>query len=159
MVSVCCIINSKANMQFSNIETLRMHPPVGQIRRRVTKEYQIPGTTTILPVGMNIFVPVYSLHRDPDLFPNPEEFIPERFAEDAEQSTNNYVSFLAFGHGPRNCIGLRFGMMQTRLGLISLLLNFEVSPCAKTLKRMEYAEKNVIMVPKGGMWLNLKRLS
>lgn len=132
-----------------------MHPPLGHIVRRVTKEYRIPGTTKILPVGMKVFVPVYSIHHDPEVFPDPEKFMPERF--DSEQHTN-YASFLAFGHGPRNCIGLRFGMMQTRLGLVSLLMNFEVSTCARTMEPLEYSDKNIIMVPKSGMWLNFKRL-
>lgn len=135
-----------------------MHPVVGQLVRSVTKDYQIPGTTHILRKGLRILVPTYSLHHDPDLFPNPDEFLPERFSSMCDDELRSeYINFLGFGHGPRNCIGIRFAMMQLRVGLVTLLANYTISVCDKTVKQFEYSTSNILMVPNEGVWLNVKK--
>lgn len=65
---------------------------------------------------------------------------------------------LNFSHflGPRNCIGLRFGMMQARVGLVTLLNNFEFSTCSQTKIPLVIIPKAFILSPEGGMYLNLK---
>lgn len=54
-------------------------------------------------------------------------------------------------------IGNRFGMMQTRLGLATILSKYEISPCAKTLIPMKYDTKSFILTCDGGVYLNLKK--
>ena len=48
--------------------------------RRCTKAWKIPDTDIIIPVGTDVVIPIFSLHRDPEYWEDPEEFIPERFA-------------------------------------------------------------------------------
>lgn len=131
-----------------------MHPPVPTLFRRVSKDYRIPGTETILPIGLGIFVPVYSIQHDPDIFPNPEEFRPERFSHDSAKNIN----FLAFGQGPRNCIGLRFGRMQARVGIATVLMNYKVSVCHKTCASIEYCKTSVLLQPNDKIWLNFEKI-
>ena len=91
----------------------------------VIKDLKIPKDSPIL-------IPVYSVQRDPAVFPDPEKFDPERFAPSAKQSRNPY-SFLPFGHGPHSCIGMRFAKMQIRLVLARMLRKYrlEVTPDTK----------------------------
>jgi Cytochrome P450 len=51
-----------------------------------------------------VLVPVYALHHDPDYFPDPEKFDPERFSDENKGNIKNFT-YLPFGSGPRNCIG------------------------------------------------------
>lgn len=85
-------------------ETLRMYPPVGILLRKCTQPYQIPDTNTVIPKGCQMFVPIYAFHHDPEYFPEPEEFRPERFSEENRKNIPQYA-YMPFGHGPRVCIG------------------------------------------------------
>ena len=41
--------------------------------------------------------------------------------------------FFSFGHGPRNCIGMRFALMQSKIAILRLITNYKLEPCAKTI--------------------------
>lgn len=73
--------------------------------------------------------------------------------------THTPLTFLPFGDGPRNCIGLRFGMMQARVGLATMLLNFEFSICSETNLPKKLAVKEFIMSPENGMSLKLRAIT
>lgn len=121
--------------------------------RRVTKDYQVPDTKIVLPKGLTVFVPLYAIHHDPDIYPNPEIFDPERFSTDqlGQRQNPKDLSFLAFGHGPRNCFGILFGMMQTRIGLLTILMNYKIETCKETPEVIEYSKNNIMMVPQAGV--------
>jgi cytochrome P450 len=82
-----------------------MYPPVIMIERMCVKSYTLPTepSFTLKPRDM-VLVPIYALHHDPDYFPDPEKFDPERFSDDKNGIIKNYT-YLPFGSGPRNCIG------------------------------------------------------
>nr|XP_046490458.1 probable cytochrome P450 6a13 [Neodiprion pinetum]XP_046490459.1 probable cytochrome P450 6a13 [Neodiprion pinetum]XP_046490460.1 probable cytochrome P450 6a13 [Neodiprion pinetum] len=112
-------------------ETLRKHPPLSFLSRRSVKDYTIPDTTVHIPSGTKIFIPILGLHHDPQYYPDPEVFDPERFAAEAVQKRPQ-MAYLPFGEGPRICIGARFAVYQTKMGIIQILKNFKVSLCSKT---------------------------
>lgn len=107
-------------------ETLRQHPPLAFLNREATKPYKVPGTDVILEKGTAIMVPVYGIQHDDRFYPNPEKFIPERFSEKSSLVDKNQINrpFLSFGDGPRNCIGMRLGRMESICGLAMLLREF-----------------------------------
>lgn len=70
-------------------------------------------------------IPAYSIHHDPSIYPDPEKFDPERFSATAKQSRDPYT-YMPFGHGPHNCIGMRFAMMEMKLVLARILKKYRL---------------------------------
>ncbi|XP_031418412.1 cytochrome P450 3A30-like isoform X3 [Clupea harengus] len=114
-----CVIN----------ETLRLYPPAARLERVCKKTVEISGV--IYPKGIVVTVPTYALHRDPELWTEPENFKPERFNKENKETINPY-SYMPFGMGPRNCIGMRFALISIKLAIVELLQRFTITTCAET---------------------------
>jgi cytochrome P450 family 6 len=84
-------------------EALRKYPPVSVLNREASNDYQISDSKIVIEKGTPIVIPVYAIHNDPDYYPDPDDFIPERFLDG--KSNGNGLPFWPFGDGPRNCIG------------------------------------------------------
>nr|CAH7736637.1 unnamed protein product [Callosobruchus chinensis] len=77
-------------------------------REPVIIEPERPGETSLhIDRGTIVWIPAMAIHRDPHYWPEPEKFDPERFS-DKNKNNVNTGAFLAFGGGPRNCIGTDF---------------------------------------------------
>ncbi|KAJ9577525.1 hypothetical protein L9F63_005898 [Diploptera punctata] len=139
-------------------ESLRKYPPVPLLTRECAQTTKLPGTDLVVDKGMQIMLPILGLQRDPKHFPDPDKFDPERFSEE-EKNKRHPFSYIPFGEGPRLCIGMRFGLMQTKVGLISVLSNNEVQVSEKTPVPLVLDPKSFIMSPKGGMWLKIVKRS
>jgi len=61
---------------------------------------------------------------------------------------------LAFGLGPRNCIGMKFALVEMKLALVNLLLNFEVHPSQNTPKQLDLVE-GIVRTQKNGVPVKL----
>jgi cytochrome P450 family 6 len=83
---------------------MRKYPPAGNIMRICTKNYIIPGTDVHIEKGMPVMIPTYSLQNDPEYFPDPDNFDPERFSADNALHKYQFLH-MPFGEGPRQCIG------------------------------------------------------
>ncbi|EAA07732.1 AGAP002865-PA [Anopheles gambiae str. PEST] len=138
-------------------ETLRKYPPVESLTRVPSVDYLIPGTKHVIPKRTLVQIPAYAIQRDPDHYPDPERFNPDRFLPE-EVKKRHPFTFIPFGEGPRICIGLRFGLMQTKVGLITLLRKFRFSPSARTPERVEYDPKMITIAPKAGNYLKVEKL-
>lgn len=117
------------------------------------KNYQIPDTNQTIEKGVEIFIPALALQRDEKFYPEPRKFKPERFSEISLAGKNQVNRpFISFGDGPRNCIGMRLGKLQTKVGLIMMLQKFryELEP-EKRNTELEFDPKAFLMVPKGGI--------
>ncbi|XP_049815179.1 cytochrome P450 6k1-like isoform X2 [Schistocerca nitens] len=149
-------INSMHYLDKVVSETLRKYPPVVILNRECNTEYKIPGTDIVLDKGTKILIPAYGLHHDPEYFPDPERFDPERFSEEQKAQRHPYV-YLPFGEGPRICIGMRFGLLQTKVGLTHILAKYNIEPCEKTIRNLSFESRAFILTPKGGIQLRLSK--
>lgn len=77
-------------------ESMRKYTPGNVLLRICTKEYQVPGTTHVIEKGANLMLPMNAIHNDPEFFPEPEKFDPERFSTEESQKRNPFT-FLPFG--------------------------------------------------------------
>ncbi|CAD1480427.1 unnamed protein product, partial [Heterotrigona itama] len=112
-------------------ETLRKYPPLVLLSRLSTEDYTFDNTKITIPKGTLIWIPVFAIHRDPDIYPDPEKYDPERFAEDNFHEIQP-MHYMPFGHGPRNCVGARFAFYQTKIGLIKILRKNKIDVCPET---------------------------
>ncbi|XP_018569725.1 cytochrome P450 6a2-like isoform X2 [Anoplophora glabripennis] len=112
-------------------EAQRLFPPLVVLTRVCVKDYKLRDTDLVLEKGTRVVIPLYSIHRDPEYYPEPDKFDPERFNNENKKSRHPFVH-LPFGEGPRNCIGLRFGLMQSKIGLATILSKFRLRISPKT---------------------------
>ncbi|KAK3872420.1 hypothetical protein Pcinc_022494 [Petrolisthes cinctipes] len=138
-------------------ETLRLYPPAMATTRLCTKPYQIPGTRIRLRVGDEVIYCTRGVQRDPRFWQNPDKFQPDRFLP--HNINNNPItpcSFLPFGMGPRNCIAMRFGLMEVKVALSKLLLKAELklSPGHENIKMKNWSiiatpvsESRIVVTP------------
>jgi cytochrome P450 family 6 len=136
---------------------MRKYPPIPDLIRVVTEDYLVPNSKIVLKKDLTVSIPVYAIHHDPDIYEKPEVYDPERFAPENEAKRHPYA-FLPFGEGPRNCIGLRFGLMQARIGLAMLLNNFRFELSDKSSGTLQFAKNTPILSPIGGIWLKAEKL-
>ncbi|KAJ8977038.1 hypothetical protein NQ317_017712 [Molorchus minor] len=137
-------------------ETLRKHPPGQAIPRVCNKDYPVPGTNVVIERGTQVVIPILALHRDPEYYPDPEVFDPERFTEE-NKAKRPASTFIPFGDGPRICIGLRFGMLQSKVGLVRILGNYQVTINNKTKLPIKIHPRAFIRTVEGDIWLNVTK--
>ena len=102
-------------------ETLRLYPPAWIGPRRAIEEFEFAGHH--VPAGAYVNYCSWASHRLPEVFPEPEAFIPERFSPDRKARLPK-GAYVPFGGGSRTCIGMRFGQMEVKAVVTLLLQRF-----------------------------------
>uniref|UniRef100_A0A672IHB6 unspecific monooxygenase n=1 Tax=Salarias fasciatus TaxID=181472 RepID=A0A672IHB6_SALFA len=110
-------------------ESLRLYPIAARLERVAKASVEINGL--VIPKDMVVMVPTWPLHRDPEIWPEPERFKPERFTKGNKETIDPYT-YMPFGMGPRNCIGMRFALVSMKLALVEVLQKFSFSVCKET---------------------------
>lgn len=140
-------------------ETLRMFPPNPVAGRSCTRTAVIRGSSRrsgfVLRPGDAIWIPIYALHNDPDFFPEPEKFDPERFSEENKQNIVPY-SYIPFGAGPRSCIGMNFAIMEVKTIMVHLLTAFEIKVVDKTPIPLKLSKESCQMGVDEGFWVGIE---
>ncbi|XP_069676325.1 cytochrome P450 9e2-like isoform X1 [Periplaneta americana] len=140
-------------------ETLRKYPPGPGLERCCVKEYTLPSDPPVqIHPGDAVLLPVFGLHRDPEYFPDPERFDPDRFSDENKHNIKPYT-YLPFGSGPRACIGNRFALMEAKVAMVHLLSRFTLKVVSKTPIPLEITRKGYNMTVDGGFWLGLEQRS
>uniref|UniRef100_A0A182JM22 Uncharacterized protein n=1 Tax=Anopheles atroparvus TaxID=41427 RepID=A0A182JM22_ANOAO len=106
-------------------ESLRLLPPVSNIGRRLVEDIEMNGVT--VPAGTDISIPIFVIHRNPAVYPEPERFVPERFSEENTQRRGPY-DYMPFSIGSRNCIGQRYALMEMKITVVRMLAHYRILP-------------------------------
>lgn len=126
-------------------EALRLYPPAGLVSRTALKSDTLCGRE-IRP-GDTVMIPIYALHRNHLLWPEPDRFDPDRFAD--RKAIPRYA-YLPFGDGPRICIGASFALQEAVIILATLLARFRFTG----VPGRDPAPVMILTLrPEGGVWL------
>ncbi|XP_029169980.1 probable cytochrome P450 6a13 [Nylanderia fulva] len=136
------------------LETLRKYPPAPLLSRKCEYNYQIPNSKVELPAGMRVIIPIYGFHHDPNYYPDPTKFNPERFTEENKRTRHPYT-YLPFGEGPRNCIGTRFALLEIKMGIISFLKDHRVEMCERSIVPIKFSKRSLVTTSEKGFWLTI----
>ena len=123
-------------------ETLRVRPVVTDVGRRLTREIELGGWR--LPAGTLVLPAIAAVHMRPDLYPEPEEFRPERFLDGGVES----YAWIPFGGGVRRCIGASFAQVEMRVVLREVLSRVRLRASSARPERPKV--QHVTVVPKQG---------
>lgn len=106
-------------------ECLRLYSPAGFVFRYLSGTENWNGT--VIPKKTRIIIPIFLLHRHPDVWNEPEKFMPERWLPNATDTQKRHpFCFLPFSAGGRNCIGERFARIEAQLILVNLIRKFHI---------------------------------
>ena len=124
-------------------ETLRIRPVLPNVAPRlVAKPIEVGGWT--YPPGCSLVLNSYLIHHDPEIYPDPDTFRPERFLDEPPGT----YTWIPFGGGRRRCLGASFAMLEMKIVLRSALSAFALHPGGK---RPEIARRrNITVTPSHG---------
>jgi len=131
-------------------ETLRKYPPLSRLERRVSENYTLGGEDNggiKLYKGQVVEIPTFAIHHCEDYYENPEEFDPERFMPENRHKIKPYT-YLPFGAGPRNCIGLRFALLEAKLSLSKLIQKYRFVRSENTDVPLKFKSSGLLQVEK-----------
>ncbi|XP_055692159.1 probable cytochrome P450 28d1 [Lutzomyia longipalpis] len=144
-------------------ETLRLHPAGVFLSKLCTETCELPLNSSkmgIFEEGYSVIIPIYSIHRDPRYYEDPEKFIPERFAPE-KGGTKVYKdkgAFLPFSDGPRMCLGMKFAQAQLKAAIFAVVKDLEIDVDPRTSDTLELNPVELIPTVLGGIWLKFKEI-
>jgi cytochrome P450 family 135 len=103
-------------------ETLRLRPVIVLVIRKLTEPVEIGGYE--LPAGVSVTPSIHLVHRDPEIYPEPERFLPERFLDNPPGT----YTWIPFGGGVRRCLGAAFAQFEMQVVLRELVKRHDVRP-------------------------------
>ncbi|KAE8143442.1 cytochrome P450 [Aspergillus pseudotamarii] len=107
-------------------ESLRLSPPLPRGLERVTPPAGAHIMGEFIPGNVGVSVPAYVAHRDPDVFPEPEAFMPERWFNN-ENIGKMRDAFIPFSAGGRACIGRNITMIEQQILIATLVYRYDFS--------------------------------
>jgi hypothetical protein len=130
-------------------EVLRLRPVLPNAEPRLTKrEVEIGGVR--YPPGVCLLASVYLVHHDPDIYPEPAAFRPERFLG----TPPGTYTWIPFGGGRRRCLGASFAIQEMKIVLRAALIRFELQPGTRRPERT--ARRSITFSPEAGATLILR---
>jgi cytochrome P450 len=134
-------------------ECLRLVPPVPGLARQAVKDTEVLGQP--IPAGRLVSVGVHLSHHMPELWPDPERFDPERFAEHRREDKVHRYAWEPFGGGVHKCIGLYFGTVEVKMIVHQMLQRFAWTVDPDYVAPMNY---HSLPFPKDGLPVDFRRL-
>jgi cytochrome P450 family 4 subfamily V len=133
-------------------ESLRLYPPVPMFSRTTTEPMSVGNVS--IPSGMDVSISPWLLHRDAAVWPQPDEFVPERWlGDDGCGRKVHHFSYMPFAQGPRNCIGRMFALNEEKVLLATIVKQFTIAALHNLDEVLPSPE--IILRPKSGIWVKL----
>ena len=123
-------------------EALRLRPVIPLAGRRLHSELRVDGY--VLPPGTDITPAIWLAHTNPDIYPEPLEFRPERFLDKKPET----YSWIPYGGGVRRCLGAAFAELEMRIALREVLGRLELRSARSAPERI--ARRNITFSPRHG---------
>ncbi|XP_039293183.1 LOW QUALITY PROTEIN: cytochrome P450 9e2 [Nilaparvata lugens] len=146
-------VNSMTYLNQVVLEVFRKHPPIALLNRLCVQDYKIPDTDHVIRKGDEIILPVSSIHNDPENFPNPEVFDPDRFLYPDSIRKGTY---LPFGMGPRFCIAMRFAILSVKVLLVKIFMAYSIKISPKTIMPIKMKTEFFTKGIQGGLWIDFE---
>ena len=131
-------------------ETLRMFPPVIRVERIADEDCVLDtedGQKIQIKKGNVIYVPIYAIQHDKEFYDDPEEYRPERFLPENRHKLVPYT-YLPFVAGPRNCIGMRFALMEAKLAIAHLVHKYKFKRSDRTAVPLDFSKSSTLLQAK-----------
>ncbi|XP_050041541.1 cytochrome P450 3A29-like [Dermacentor andersoni] len=136
-------------------EGMRLYPAIPiTVMRECVEDTTIMGR--FIPAGTSIFAPPWHVHRNPEIWPEPNRFLPDRFSPTQRDSVA--CSYFPFGLGPRMCVAHRLAMVTLKTALYRLIRNFEISLAGDIPDPLPVFVDHVILNPAVPIKLRVKRI-
>jgi len=130
-------------------ESLRLFPPAPAIQRKAAVATTVCGLA--LPADAVVLIGAYNLHRHPNFWERPEQFLPERWLDGNRPASRSV--YLPFGAGPRACVGTHFASVEGPLLLALIGRRYDLQLAQETVE----PELMVTLRPKGGIRMTIQR--
>ncbi|KAH8285240.1 hypothetical protein KR054_006606 [Drosophila jambulina] len=141
-------------------ESIRLFPPGFMTSKLCTEPIDLPnkdGPNFTVDKGTVLVIPHYCHMMDDEYFPDPLAYMPERFMDpDAAKKFRESGVFMAFGDGPRMCLGMRFATAQVKAAIVELISKFNVKVNPKTRKDNLFDPALILAHLSGGVWLDME---
>jgi cytochrome P450 len=131
-------------------ESLRLYPPIHLGSRLAAADLNFMGYR--IPKDTRVVYSIYLTQRHPDFWPDPHRFDPERHSPHAQKTP---YAWLAFGGGPRNCIGAAFGLMEASLVIAAILRKFSL----ELVERNVHPHMGATLEPHPGVRMKIRKLA
>ncbi|CAG2115902.1 unnamed protein product [Medioppia subpectinata] len=118
-------------------ETARHHSAAIPLARVANTDYKLGDTGIVVKKGQQVEVPIYALHHSSEYYSDPFQYNPDRFMG-ANRTSIMPHAYLPFGSGPRNCVGMRFAMIEIKLALVHLVLRYKFTRLIHTENPINY---------------------
>lgn len=162
-------LNSCKFLQACINESLRLLPSVPNSAPRIVQEGGIQIDQEFIPAGITVGTCIYTLHRNPRHFSNPEEFRPERWLvrsrgqnAEGESISTNREGFCPFSHGPRSCVAWRLAWAEMNITIARTLFRYDIrlapglSCCGGARNDCQYLLKGFITAAVEGPWVQFR---
>ncbi|KAK8774327.1 hypothetical protein V5799_011140 [Amblyomma americanum] len=132
-------------------ESLRLYPSVPiMVMRQCAQDTTVLGR--FIPAGVTVVAPPWHIHHDPQLWPEPDEFRPDRFL--GEGSNQRHIAtYFPFGLGQKTCIGKRVALLSLKTTFMKVLRAYKLDICEQTQQPMRVAVPNLVLNPEIGVHL------
>ncbi|KAH8398726.1 hypothetical protein KR222_001291, partial [Zaprionus bogoriensis] len=136
-------------------ESLRMHPPVPLVGRKLQSDFKYNHSKLgagVIPAGTEVLMGIIGTQNNPEIFPEPLLFKPERHASGERLANFAYVPFSA---GPRNCVGQKFAQLEMKMMLVKIVRAYELLPLGEPVKPV----LNIVLRSDNGFQLGMRKRS